>query len=232
MCQYLIWSVRPFLRGRKGIHNLCCLAKTKRLPNQNTSISQINTIEINMTTPLTTLAPAANDHQEYDDDSSIATDASFSDNEGSFHSSLFESFASSTFYIDLSGKLEEELSTRVVQRAQPRPTRPRRSQTMQNQDVDDRPRPFVVAVVGDDEEDSVVLLRSRAANRDSNHISWSDKILEGMEDIDIVDAPLNDVARNGETIGRQQKQGNSYRSCERMRSLNKRQVGRQWYPNE
>jgi hypothetical protein len=179
-----------------------------------------------MNTPLPTFIPAADDHQEYDDDSSIATDASFSNNEDFFHNSLFEPFASSTFYIDLSGKLEEEFSSPVVERVQPRrTTRPRRHQTMQNEDA-------VVAVVGNDEEDSVVLLRSRAANRDPNHMSWSDKILDRMEGSDIADAPLNDVARHDETTGFQQRHGNSNHCCARLRSLNKGQVGRQWYPNE
>jgi hypothetical protein len=237
------------------------LTKTKRLPVQkkyktnththtHTHIDPPNTnthtLKFNMNTNLPALTAAVNDLQEYDDgddDSSIATDASFAENVDSFHNShslIFESFASSTFYIDLSGKFDEESSSPVVhQRAQPRP---RRRQTLQNQDVDERPRSGVVGVVvgntgTNDEEDSVVLLRSRAANRDSNHMSWSDKILDRwMEDSDdIVIAPLNDVARNGGTTDFQQKNhGKSNRSCERKRSLNskRQQVGRQWYPNE
>jgi hypothetical protein len=173
--------------------------KRKRLPPKNIRKTIVKTktskSKSNMNTPLPMFTPAADNHQVYDDDSSIATDSSFLDNEDSFHNSLFESFVVSfTFYIELSGKLEEELSHPIVQRVHSRrTTRPHRNQTMQNEDFDEGPRPPVVVVVVD-EEDSVVLLRSRAANRDPNHMSWSDKILDRMEGNDIVDAPLNDVA--------------------------------------
>jgi hypothetical protein len=214
-----------FSRGRKGIRTE--VSQKHKAFTLNIPIIQTNTSKSNMNTPLPTFTPAADDHQEYDDDSSIATDASFSDDEDSFHNRLFESFVS------FSEKVEQELTHPVVQRVQlRRTTRPRRHQTMQNEDVNERPCPVVVAVLGNDEEDSVVLLRSRGANRDPNYMSWSDKILDRMEGSDIVDAPLNDVARNGETTGSQQRHGNSNHCCKRLRSLNKRQVGRKSYPNE
>jgi hypothetical protein len=147
-----------------------------------------------MKTPLrtwTSTASTGNHPEYYEEDSSITTNLSSSENDGCcVNNAAFELSESSTFFIEFLSSLVGDEKRAPIQRFRYRLLAFRRQERKRanSESTTLAPRHGVL----NDDNDSLVLFRRRVKKTDPTHISWPDKVRDCRAG-DTVVVPLNDA---------------------------------------